>query len=199
MQARPQCSKSNDKKNDAREIAMRSDLNRQRTVSMYGWCCLEPAGGSTPEGVVNLVDDVGGHDCAVVEAATVKTLQSFLTTRDRVKLDVNVAFSVRVDGDVNDLAILLVTLGPDFGLKVLDPAAAILALLPSSESAYSPSYLEWTTYSSGLKAFSILMHFEAIGLSTTGARGLLTTGAAPCLAGSAGSRRASASISLERS
>jgi hypothetical protein len=135
----------------------------------------------------------------VVEAATVKTLQSFLTSGDRVKLDVNIAFSVRVDGNVDDLAILLVTLGPDFSFEVLDPAAAILSLLPGSESACNSPYLRGGTHSSASKAFSILMHFEAIGLSTTGARGLLTTGAAPCLAGSAGSRRASASISLERS
>jgi hypothetical protein len=97
--------------------------------------CLEPAGGSTPEGVVDLVDDVGGHDRAVVEAATVETLQSFLTTRDGVKLDENFAFSVRIYGDLDDLAVLFVTLGPDLGLEVLDPAAAILALLPDSESA----------------------------------------------------------------
>lgn len=135
----------------------------------------------------------------MVEAATVKTLQSLFTSRDRVKLDIDVAFSIRVDSNVNDLAVLLVTLGSNFGFEVLDPTAAILALLSVSQSACSRSYLKGATHSSASKAFSILMHFEAIGLSTTGARGLLTTGAAPCLAGSAGSRRASASISLERS
>lgn len=168
-------------------------------MSKYEWCRLEPAGSSTPEGVVDLIDNVGGHDRAVVEAATVKTLQSFLTARDRIKLDVDVAFCVRVDGNVDDLAVLLVTLGSDFRLEILDPVASVGVLLPGLMSACSPMHLKAATYSSGLKAFSILMHFEAIGLSTIGARGLLTTGAAPCLAGSAGSRRASASISLERS
>lgn len=43
---------------------------------------LELAGGSTPERVVDLIHDVRGHDNAVVETATVKTLKSFLTTRD---------------------------------------------------------------------------------------------------------------------
>lgn len=97
---------------------------------------LEPAGGSAPEGVVDLVDDVRSHDRAVVETATIKTLQSFLTTRDRVKLDVNVAFCVWVDGDVDDLAVLLITLGPDFGFEVLDPAVTVGFLLPGSALAY---------------------------------------------------------------
>ena len=43
---------------------------------------LEPARSSTPKGVVDLVDNVRGHDRAMIETATVKTLKSFLTTRD---------------------------------------------------------------------------------------------------------------------
>lgn len=51
----------------------------------------------------------------MVETAPVKTLQSFLTTRNRVEFDVDVAFSVRIDSDVYDFAVLLVTLDLDFG------------------------------------------------------------------------------------
>lgn len=135
----------------------------------------------------------------MIETATVKSLQSFLPTGDRVKLDINVTFCVRIDGDVDDLAVLLVALNPNFAFEVLNPAVTVLLLLPGYWLACGAIQRNKTTYSSASKAFSILMHFEAIGLSTTGARGLLTTGAAPCLEGSAGSRRASASISFERS
>lgn len=132
---------------------------------------------SAPERVVDLVDHVRGTDRAVVEAATVETLESFLTTRDRVELHVNVAFGVGVDSDVNDLAVLLVTLNLDFGLKIFDPVITPGFLFPVEVSAFM--YRNWrneVAYSSASKAFSILMHFEAIGLSTTGTRGLLTTG-----------------------
>lgn len=60
----------------------RHSEQRQRTVSRYELLGLEPACGSAPKGVVDLVDDVRGHDRAVVKTATVKTLKSFLTTRD---------------------------------------------------------------------------------------------------------------------
>lgn len=135
----------------------------------------------------------------MVETATVKTLKSFLTTRHRIELDVDVTISVRIDSNVHNFAVLLVALGSDFSFEVFNPIVAPGLLFPVSNVSLWALCMDGDAYSSGSKAFSILIHFEAIGLSTTGARGLLTTGAAPCLAGSAGSRRASASISLERS
>jgi hypothetical protein len=66
----------------------------------------------------------------MVEAATVESLQSLLSARDRVELDVDVTLGVGVNGDVNDLAVLLVALNSDFALEVLDPAVAVSLLFP---------------------------------------------------------------------
>lgn len=65
----------------------------------------------------------------MVETASVKTLQGFLTTRDRIELDVNVAFGIRVNGNVNDFAVLLIALDSDLRLQVLDPAIPPVLLL----------------------------------------------------------------------
>ena len=89
-------------------------------------------GGSTIKRVVYLVDDIRGHDCSVVEAATVKTLHRFLTARDRVELDVDVAVAVGVDCNMNNLAIFLVTFDFYLSLEFLDPVASPCLLLPSS-------------------------------------------------------------------
>lgn len=134
----------------------------------------------------------------MVEVATVQSLESLFATRDRVKLDKDVAVTVGVDSNMDDLAILFVALSLDFDLKIFDPVVAVVTLLPITLLAVSETKTQGT-YSSASKAFSILMHFDAIGLSTTGARGLLMTGWAPCLAGSGLSRRARASMSLLRS
>jgi hypothetical protein len=66
----------------------------------------------------------------VIEVATVETLKSLLTTRDGVELDEDVAFAVGVNGDVNDLAVLLVALGLDLCLEVFDPVVTPVPLFP---------------------------------------------------------------------
>lgn len=105
-------------------------------------------------------------------------MKSLLATGDRVELDKDVAFAVGVNSNVDDFAILLVTFGLDFDLKVFDPAVAIVALLPIALLVTLAKRMR-ETYSSGSKAFSILMHLDGIGSSTTGARGLAATGWAP--------------------
>jgi hypothetical protein len=62
-------------------------------------------------------------------------LESLLTTGDRVELDEDIALAVGVDRNVNDLAVLLVALGPDLTLKLLDPVVTNVALFPSNVSA----------------------------------------------------------------
>lgn len=111
----------------------------------------------------------------MVEVATVQALESLLTAGYRVELDEDVTLAVGVDSNVNDLAVLLVTLGLDLNLEILDPVIAPVALFPVTMLAMSHRKRK-ETYSSASKAFSILMHLEAMGLSTTGARGLLMTG-----------------------
>jgi hypothetical protein len=62
-------------------------------------------------------------------------LESLLTTGDRVELDEDIALAVGVDRNVNDLAVLLVALGPDLTLELLDPVVTNVALFPSNVSA----------------------------------------------------------------
>lgn len=50
----------------------------------------------------------------MVEAATVKALESLLTSRNGVELDVDVALGVGIDSNMDYLAVLLVTLDLDF-------------------------------------------------------------------------------------
>lgn len=68
----------------------------------------------------------------MVESTTVETLESFLTTGDGVELDEDVALAVGVDSNVNDLAVLLVTLGLDLVLELLVPVVTVVALLPGN-------------------------------------------------------------------
>lgn len=136
---------------------------------------LEPAGSSTPERVVNLVDNVRSADDASVEATAVEALKSLLAAGHGVELDKNFALTVSVDSNMNDLAVLLITLRLDFNFKVFNPVITPVALLPIVVLATS-AMRQGRTYSSGSKAFSILMHLDAMGLSTAGTRGLLTTG-----------------------
>jgi hypothetical protein len=68
----------------------------------------------------------------VVEVPAVETLQSLLAARDGVELDINVALGVRVNGDVDDLAVFLVAFALNLGLEVLDPAVAEVLLLPAN-------------------------------------------------------------------
>ena len=135
----------------------------------------------------------------MVEVTAVETLKSLLAAGDRIELDVDVAFTVRVYCNVNNLAIFLVTLGLDVDLKFFDPVDTNVAQFPIAVLVALAHEEKRGTYSSGSKAFSILMHFEAMGLSTTGVLGLLMTAWGPCFAGSGLSRRARASISLLRS
>jgi hypothetical protein len=62
-------------------------------------------------------------------------LESLLTTGDRVELDEDIALAVGVDRNVNDLAVLLVALGPNLTLELLDPVVTNVALFPSNVSA----------------------------------------------------------------
>ena len=71
----------------------------------------------------------------MVETASVKTLKSFLTSRHRVELDVDVALGVWVDSNVHDFAVLLVAFDLDFGFKVLDPVVTPRFLFSGLKSA----------------------------------------------------------------
>ena len=80
--------------------------------------------------VVDRVDNVGGMDFALVEVATVETLEGLLATGNRVELDEDVAVRVDVDGDMNNLAVLSVALSLDISLHILRPARSELVWLP---------------------------------------------------------------------
>lgn len=66
----------------------------------------------------------------MVEVTAVETLKSLLATRHGVKLDENFTLTVSVDSNVNDLAVLLVTLRLDFKFEVFDPVVTPVTLFP---------------------------------------------------------------------
>ena len=68
----------------------------------------------------------------MVESTTVETLESLLTTGDGVELDEDVAVAVGIDSNVNDLAVLLVTLGLDLVLELLVPVVTVVTLFPGN-------------------------------------------------------------------
>lgn len=68
----------------------------------------------------------------MVESTTVETLESLLTAGDRVELDEDVTLAVGVDSNVNDLAVLLVTLGLDLVLELLVPVVTVVTLFPGN-------------------------------------------------------------------
>ena len=55
-------------------------------------------------------------------------MESLLTAGDGVELDEDVTLAVGVDSNVNDLAVLLVTLGLDLVLELLVPVVTVVAL-----------------------------------------------------------------------
>lgn len=66
----------------------------------------------------------------MVEVATVEALKSFLAAGHGIKLDVNVAFGVGVDSDMNNLAVLLVAFALNLSLQVFDPVVTPSFLFP---------------------------------------------------------------------
>ena len=68
----------------------------------------------------------------MVESTTVETLESLLTAGDGVELDEDVAVAVGIDSNVNDLAVLLVTLGLDLVLELLVPVVTVVTLFPGN-------------------------------------------------------------------
>lgn len=59
-------------------------------------------------------------------------MESLLTAGDGVELDEDVAVAVGIDSNVNDLAVLLVTLGLDLVLELLVPVVTVVALFPGN-------------------------------------------------------------------
>jgi|TARA_R110002003_G_scaffold2062_4_gene23947 hypothetical protein len=58
-------------------------------------------------------------------------LKGLLSSRDRVELDVDIALRVGVDGDMDNLSVLLVALVLDLSLEILGPGGAIVLQLPA--------------------------------------------------------------------
>ena len=59
-------------------------------------------------------------------------MESLLTAGDGVEFDEDVTLAVGVDSNVNDLAVLLVTLGLDLVLELFVPVVTVVALFPGN-------------------------------------------------------------------
>lgn len=91
---------------------------------------LEPACGSTPQGVVDFVHNVRSTDATVIEVPAVQALKSLFAARDRIELDEDLTLTVGINSNVDNLAVLLLALGLDFNFEFFDPVVANDALFP---------------------------------------------------------------------
>lgn len=72
----------------------------------------------------------------MVEPPAIQALQSLLAAADRVKLDEHLSLGVGINGDVDDLSVLLVALELDFILELLNPVSAVTGQLPTRSLAH---------------------------------------------------------------
>lgn len=99
------------------------------------------------ETAVNGVNDRGSVDHAPTEVASVQSLDSVLATLDLVEFQVDVTLRVRVDGDVDHMAVLVLGFLSDVIFKLFNP---VLAFLPVQMLAFVfAQAVEALTYSSG--------------------------------------------------
>lgn len=80
--------------------------------------------GTREDAAVDGVHDGLGGDGAAAEEATVETLDGVFAALDLVEFQVDVAFRVRIYGDVNNMAIFVIALLADVILEFFDPVFA---------------------------------------------------------------------------
>ena len=82
--------------------------------------------GTGEEGGVNRVDDRAGVNHPAAKISAVETFDSVFAALHFVKLEVDVALGVGINGNVDHVAILGLGLLPDVVLEFLDPSIALL-------------------------------------------------------------------------
>lgn len=80
--------------------------------------------GTREDTAVDGVHDRLGGDRAAAEETTVETLDGVFAALDLVEFQVDVAFRVRIYGDVNNMAIFVIALLADVLLEFFDPVFA---------------------------------------------------------------------------
>ena len=88
--------------------------------------------GAREHGAVNCIDDWSRADHAATKVSSVKSLNSVLSSLNTVKLKIDVALAVWVEGDVHNVAVLLLCLGADVVLELFLP---VLSGLPIEKLA----------------------------------------------------------------
>jgi hypothetical protein len=85
--------------------------------------------GSAEQAAVNGVNDRLRGDLPTAKEATVQALNGFLTARDSLEFEVDVALSVRIQGDMNNLAVLVLAFGFDVVFELFDPGVAFFSVV----------------------------------------------------------------------
>lgn len=78
-------------------------------------------------GIVDGINDEGRRDLPSAEETAVETFDSIFATFDLVKLDVNIALAVGINGDVIDFAIFSIAFSFDIFFQLLCPILAFLS------------------------------------------------------------------------
>ena len=141
--------------------------------------------GAREHGAVNGINNWSRADHAAAKVSPVKSLDSILSSLNTVELEVDVALAVWVEGDVHDVAVLLLGFGANVVLELFLP---ILPSLPVIFISFVPIVeREIGSYSAGSNIFLRTTHLLAV-LTLTGS-GFISFGLAtgPLLAAATGS------------
>ena len=91
--------------------------------------------GPRKETAVDSIHHGSGTDLSAAKEAPVETFDGVFPSLDPIELEIDLALGVGIQGNVDDVSVLLLTLGSDVVLQLLDPG---LALLPGEPLAGMP-------------------------------------------------------------
>lgn len=78
---------------------------------------------------VNSINNRLRANLSPTEESAVESLDSILASLDLVKLKVDVTLSIRIEGNMDNLAVFLVAFGADVVFKLFDPGFTILPIM----------------------------------------------------------------------
>ena len=107
--------------------------------------------GTGEETAVDRVNNWLSTDLPTTKEPSIETLECILSALNFLELDVNVAFRVRIEGDMNHMTVFFFALGANVIFELLDPALTLF-----------PVYLVSLGALDGMKerTHRVQMHFE---------------------------------------
>lgn len=106
----------------SRESLERERLDRSRVSNSESLgVCSEKTG-------VDSVNHRGGSNHSAAKIPAVQTLDGILTARDLVELEVDISLGVGIDGDVDDVTVLGLSLSTHVVFELLDPVVTFFPI-----------------------------------------------------------------------